>query len=178
LDDDTVQEIEKDVLRLGTITDRFSKIGAAARLEPQDIVRIIHETVGYIKSRSSPKVRFSIQPDQTNPIVAPVNLHLFEWVIENLCKNSIDAMEGSGTISIEVTQDETCAMIDITDTGKGIPKSRFRTIFHPGYTSKTRGWGLGLTLSKRIIDNYHNGKIFVKSSVVGKGTTFRVMLKK
>jgi signal transduction histidine kinase len=110
--------------------------------------------------------------------VAPVNLHLFEWVIENLCKNSIDAMEGSGTISIEVTQDETCAMIDITDTGKGIPKSRFRTIFHPGYTSKTRGWGLGLTLSKRIIDNYHNGKIFVKSSVVGKGTTFRVMLKK
>jgi signal transduction histidine kinase len=178
LDDDTVQEIEKDVLRLGTITDRFSKIGAAARLEPQDIVRVIHETVGYIKSRSSPKVRFSIQPDQTNPIVAPVNLHLFEWVIENLCKNSIDAMEGSGTISIEVTQDETCAMIDITDTGKGIPKSRFRTIFHPGYTSKTRGWGLGLTLSKRIIDNYHNGKIFVKSSVVGKGTTFRVMLKK
>ncbi|MFH1160736.1 MAG: HAMP domain-containing sensor histidine kinase [bacterium] len=178
LDDDTIKEIEKDVLRLGTITDRFSKIGAAARLESFNIVQVIHDTIGYIKSRISPKVRFDMAPAFATNISAPINLHLFEWVIENLCKNSVDAMEGNGTIHIEVSQDETQVFIDISDTGKGIPKSRFKTIFHPGYTSKTRGWGLGLTLSKRIIDNYHKGKIFVRFSVVGKGTTFRIILKK
>ena len=178
LDDDTVREIEKDVLRLETITDRFSKIGAAARLEPFNIVQVVYDTVSYIKSRTSPKVQFEITPDLSTNISVPINLHLFEWVIENLCKNAIDAIAGNGTIHIEVTRDEKHVMIDISDSGKGIQKSRFKTIFHPGYTSKIRGWGLGLTLSKRIIDNYHRGKIFVKSSAIGKGTTFRVVLKK
>ncbi|TSA23558.1 MAG: sensor histidine kinase [Bacteroidetes bacterium] len=178
LDDDTIREIEKDVHRLETITDRFSKIGATARLEPYNIVKVIYDTVSYIKSRTSPKVKFTVTPDPETQIAVPINLHLFEWVIENLCKNAVDAMEGNGTIHIDVAEDPRQVVIDITDTGKGIQKSRFKTIFHPGYTSKTRGWGLGLTLSKRIIDNYHNGKIFVKSSILGKGTTFRIILKK
>lgn len=178
LDEETVTEIEKDVLRLETITDRFSKIGAAARLEPYNIVRVIYDSVNYIKSRVSPKVRFTITPEISTQIITPINLHLFEWVIENLCKNAVDAMEGNGFIHIEVTEDTSQVVIDITDSGRGIQKSRFKTIFHPGYTSKTRGWGLGLTLSKRIIDNYHSGKIFVKSSTIGKGTTFRIILKK
>ncbi|MBL7138610.1 MAG: HAMP domain-containing histidine kinase [Bacteroidales bacterium] len=178
LDDDTVREIEKDVYRLETITDRFSKIGAAARLEPYNIVQVIYETVSYIKSRTSPKVRFTITPDLATQIAVPINLHLFEWVIENLCKNAVDAIEGNGSIRIDVVEESKQVVIDITDTGKGIQKSRFKTIFHPGYTSKTRGWGLGLTLSKRIIDNYHAGKVFVRSSALGKGTTFRIILKK
>ena len=107
-----------------------------------------------------------------------MNKDLFEWVIENLCKNAVDAMEGSGLIGIEITEDTDHIHIDISDNGKGIPKSRFKTIFHPGFTSKSRGWGLGLTLSKRIVENYHNGKIFVKSSSLGKGTTFRIIMKK
>mgnify|MGYP002631667772 FL=1 len=178
LDEDTVHEIAKDVHRLETITDRFSKIGSTARLEPYNIVMVIYDSVNYIKSRVSPKVRFTITPDLTKQVSAPINLHLFEWVIENLCKNAVDAMEGNGSIHIVVTEDIKQVVIDISDTGKGIQKSRFKTIFHPGYTSKTRGWGLGLTLSKRIIENYHSGKIFVKTSVIGKGTTFRIILKK
>lgn len=178
LDEETVIEIEKDVHRLETITDRFSKIGAAARLEPYNIVRVIHDSVNYMKSRVSPKVRFAITPELSSQISAPVNLHLFEWVIENLCKNAVDAMDGNGSIHVEVTEDAGQVLIDITDSGRGIQKSRFKTIFHPGYTSKTRGWGLGLTLSRRIIENYHSGKIFVRSSTLGKGTTFRIILKK
>lgn len=178
LDDETVKEIEKDVYRLETITDRFSKIGAAARLESFDIVKVIYDTVGYIRSRTSPKVKFTISPGQATRIPVPINLHLFEWVIENLCKNAVDAMEGNGSIHIDISDETKQVVTDISDTGKGIPKSRFKTIFHPGYTSKTRGWGLGLTLSRRIIQNYHNGKIFVKSSTQGKGTTFRIILKK
>lgn len=178
LDDETVHEIEKDVMRLETITDRFSKIGSSARLEKTNVTRVIYDTIDYMRSRISPKVKFEISPESSREIIAPINLHLFEWVIENLCKNAVDAMEGSGTLSIELTEDTDHMHIDITDTGKGIPKSRFKTIFHPGFTSKSRGWGLGLTLSKRIIENYHSGKIFVKSSVLGKGTTFRIVLKK
>jgi signal transduction histidine kinase len=108
----------------------------------------------------------------------PLNIHLFEWVIENLCKNAVDAMEGSGEVHIDISEDDLNVIIDVTDSGKGIPKSRYKTIFNPGYTSKQRGWGLGLTLSRRIINNYHSGKIFVRSSVINKGTTFRVLLKK
>ncbi|MBE0647066.1 MAG: HAMP domain-containing histidine kinase, partial [Bacteroidales bacterium] len=179
LDEETVTEIEKDVHRLETITDRFSKIGASARLEPYNLVRVIHDSVNYIKSRVSPKVRFIIHPEELTPqVVAPINLHLFEWVIENLCKNAVDAMDGNGSIHIDISEDPAQVTIDITDSGRGIQKSRFKTIFHPGYTSKTRGWGLGLTLSKRIVENYHSGKIFVKTSTVGKGTTFRITLKK
>ena len=178
LDEETVREIEKDVQRLETITDRFSKIGSAAKLEKTNVVEVIHETVNYIRSRISAKVTFNIQPDRSHKIMIPLNLHLFEWVIENLCKNAVDAMEGNGQVNIEITEDDDHIHIDIGDTGKGIPKSRFKTIFRPGYTSKARGWGLGLTLSKRIVENYHSGKIYVKSSILNKGTTFRIIMKK
>ncbi|MEI7491877.1 MAG: HAMP domain-containing sensor histidine kinase [Bacteroidota bacterium] len=178
LDNETVIEIEKDVQRLETITDRFSKIGSAAKLEKLNIVQVVHQAVGYISTRTSQKVKFEVSPPPVKVIEVPLNLHLFEWVIENLCKNAVDAMEGSGLINVEITDDVDHIHIDISDTGKGIPKSRFKTIFHPGFTSKSRGWGLGLTLSKRIIENYHTGKIFVKSSTLGKGTTFRIILKK
>ncbi len=178
LDEETIREIEKDVQRLETITDRFSKIGSAARLEKTDIVAVVHDTVGYIRSRISAKVNFDIKPGLTKQIFVPLNLHLFEWVIENLCKNAVDAMEGNGNVNIEITEDVDHIHIDIADTGKGIPKSRFKTIFRPGYTSKARGWGLGLTLTKRIVENYHAGKIFVKSSTLNKGTIFRIILKK
>ena len=178
LDDETVSEIEKDVMRLETITDRFSKIGSAARLEKTNITKVIYNTIDYMRSRISPRVEFEISPGSSTEIIAPINLHLFEWVIENLCKNAVDAMDGKGRLFIELTEDVDHIHIDITDTGKGIPKGRFKTIFHPGFTSKSRGWGLGLTLSKRIIENYHAGKIFVKTSVLNKGTTFRIILKK
>ncbi|MCK9205299.1 MAG: HAMP domain-containing histidine kinase [Bacteroidales bacterium] len=178
LDEDTIREIEKDVQRLEIITDRFSKIGSAARLEKINITKVIHETVDYIRLRTSPRVVFNITPAPSHEIIVPLNLHLFEWVIENLCKNAVDAMEGNGVVNIEISDDTDHIHIDVSDTGKGIPKSRFKTIFNPGFTSKKRGWGLGLTLSKRIVDNYHSGKIFVKSSTVNKGTTFRIVLKK
>jgi signal transduction histidine kinase len=178
LDEETIREIEKDVHRLETITDRFSKIGSAARLEKTDIVAVIHETVAYIRSRISAKVTFDIKPGQEHSVIIPLNKHLFEWVIENLCKNAVDAMEGNGHVGIEISDDTDHIHIDVSDTGKGIPKSRFKTIFRPGYTSKARGWGLGLTLTKRIVENYHSGKIYVKSSTINKGTTFRIILKK
>lgn len=178
LDEETIREIEKDVLRLETITDRFSKIGSIAKLEKMNLVQVVYDTADYIRSRTSRQVRFEIRPDITTEMNVPINLHLFEWVIENLCKNAIDAMEGSGELLIELSDDIDHIHIDVSDNGKGIPKSRFKTIFHPGYTSKARGWGLGLTLSKRIVENYHSGKIFVKSSTLGKGTTFRLILKK
>jgi len=178
LDPETVSELEKDVQRLETVTDRFSKIGSMARLDPQNIVRVVHDTVSYFSSRTSKKVTFTVIPDAHQELIVPINLHLFEWVIENLCKNAVDAMDGNGSILIEITEDTDHIHIDVTDTGKGIPKGRFKTIFHPGFTSKTRGWGLGLTLSKRIIENYHRGRIFVKSSTLNKGTTFRIILKK
>jgi hypothetical protein len=178
LDEDTVKEIEKDVHRLETVTDRFSKIGAAARLEPADIVGVVNNIVSYMRPRTSAKVNYEITPGSEKEILVPINLHLFEWVIENLIKNAVDAMEGSGKISIAIIEEGTKVYIDVTDTGKGIARGRFKTIFNPGFTSKTRGWGLGLTLSRRIITNYHSGKIFVKSSVVGEGTTFRLVLDK
>jgi signal transduction histidine kinase len=178
LDEETIREIEKDVQRLETITDRFSKIGSAAKLEKTNIVAVVHDTVSYIRSRVSARVIFTITPGPDQEMMIPLNLHLFEWVIENLCKNAVDAMEGNGTVNIEITDDVDHIHIDIGDTGKGIPKSRFQTIFRPGYTSKTRGWGLGLTLTKRIVENYHSGKIFVKSSTLNKGTTFRIIMKK
>lgn len=178
LDEDTIREIEKDVTRLETITDRFSKIGSATKLEKTNIVAVVHDTVAYIRSRISSKVSFDIKPGLEKEIIVPLNHHLFEWVIENLCKNAVDAMESSGNVNIEITEDVDHIHIDIADSGKGIPKSLFKTIFRPGYTSKARGWGLGLTLTKRIVENYHAGKIYVKSSTLNKGTTFRIILKK
>lgn len=171
-----VSEIEKDVDRLHTITERFSKIGSVPELSPQNIGEITAKSVEYMLNRTSKKIIFSIEDTTTNNnclICTP----LFEWVIENLCKNAIDAMEGKdGTIDFELLNLEEKLIIEITDSGRGIERNKFKSIFEPGYTTKQRGWGLGLSLAKRIIEEYHNGKIFVKSSELGLGTTFRIEL--
>ncbi len=171
-------EIEKDIQRLQTITDRFSKIGSAPALEKENVQQVLQHSVDYIKSRTSDRVSFSIHGNEKNVIHAPMNIPLFEWVIENLLKNSIDAMGGMGTIKLAITDQHQFVYIDISDTGKGIPKNSYKNIFKPGYTTKKRGWGLGLSLSKRIIEDYHDGQIFVKNSEVNKGTTIRIVLKK
>ena len=169
------QEIGKDVHRLETIAQRFSKIGSVPVLEDTDIVPIIDNFTSYLQTRISSMVHIHFEkPD--HPIVLPLNQQLFEWVIENLCKNSADAMNGKGDITISITEEKNKVYIDITDTGKGIPQKMQKRIFSPGYTSKSRGWGLGLTLAKRIIQNYHRGKLFVKSSVIDQGTTMRIQL--
>ena len=171
-------EIEKDVKRLEDITDRFSKIGSPAKLEPQNLVSVLYESVGYLEPRISKKVRFHVNLSPEKEVIVPLNKHLFEWVVENVCKNAVDAMNSHGTININIEEVNQHVNIDFEDTGKGIPKSDFKTIFRPGFTSKKRGWGLGLSLSRRIIVNYHKGKIFVKSSVIDKGTVIRITLKK
>lgn len=171
-------EMEKDVKRLATITQRFSKIGSAPQLEAYDIMEELKETEDYIRTRSSQKVKFNLTVAPGTDTVALLNPPLFSWVIENLFRNAIDAMSGQGSISIEVSQQINAVIIDITDTGKGIPKGKFKTVFEPGYTTKSRGWGLGLSLCKRIIEDYHGGKIFVKNSELNKGTTFRIILRK
>jgi len=178
IDSETIEELRKDVNRLNTITDRFSKIGSNPSLVPENLVSVIYSSVSYLKTRTSQKITYSINVPPEHSLVLPLNLQLFEWVIENLVKNAVDAMTRAGKITIDIIEEEHVVNIDITDTGKGIPRNMFRTIFNPGYTSKQRGWGLGLSLSKRIINDYHKGKIFVKSSAVGKGTTFRIVLKK
>lgn len=170
-------EIEKDVHRLQTITERFSKIGAAPALSKVNVYEVLKKAMEYIQTRSSGQVNFSIQQPQ-HEIFAPMNVPLFEWVIENLLKNAIDAMGGEGKITIHITDQQQFVYMDISDTGKGVPKGAYRTIFKPGFTTKSRGWGLGLSLSKRIIEEYHDGQIFVKNSELGKGTTFRIVLKK
>lgn len=171
-------EIEKDVERLQTITERFSKIGSAPALQKENIHKVLQHSIDYIKSRTSERVSFSISGSGKDPVLAPLNIPLFEWVIENLLKNSIDAMSGEGKITVTITDQHQFVYIDISDTGKGIPKSSYKTIFKPGYTTKKRGWGLGLSLSKRIIEDYHAGQIFVKNSDMSKGSTFRIVLKK
>ena len=171
-------EVEKDIARLLTITDRFSKIGSAPSLSKQNLPAVVENSMNYIKSRTSDKVNFSFKINTQNEILVPLNISLFEWVIENLCKNSIDAMDGTGSLNIEVSDQQQYAYVDITDSGKGISKANHKTIFKPGFTTKSRGWGLGLSLSKRIIEEYHDGEIFVKSSELNKGTTIRIVLKK
>jgi len=178
IDSDTISELQKDVGRLETITERFSKIGSAAALKDENIVELIYKAISYLKTRTSPKVEFEITPSINTHIIVPLNYQLFDWVIENLVKNAADAMSGKGKLTVIITSEEKYVYIDVADTGKGLPKNMFKTIFNPGYTSKQRGWGLGLSLSQRIIRDYHSGKIFVKSSIVGKGTTFRIILKK
>lgn len=173
-----VQEFEKDINRLERITERFSKIGSAPELLTDDLKPVILSTVEYLKSRTSNKIKFEVDIDETKFYAVPHNPALFSWVIENLCKNSIDAIENEGQISLQLTETGNHFNLDISDTGKGIPKSQYKTIFDPGFTTKKRGWGLGLSLVKRIIENYHNGKVFIKHSEVGKGTTFRIILKK
>ena len=175
---DLVKEINKDVSRLETITEGFSKIGSAPKLKETNVIEIIESSIKYIKTRSSKKVNFEVIYNNNNNFNVPLNIALFEWVIENICKNAIDAMSGDGKITAEITDHFQMIYIDISDTGKGISKSKFKTVFNPGFTTKKRGWGLGLSLTKRIIENYHQGKIFIKSSEPDVKTTFRIVLKK
>jgi len=176
--DQATDEIEKDVNRLQMITERFSKIGSSPTLEQNNIVKILTDSLAYLKPRTSKKVTYILNYNKEEQLLIPVNASLFSWVIENVCKNAIDAMGGNGVISISLQEESKNVIIDISDTGKGISSSDQKAIFNPGYTSKKRGWGLGLSLSRRIINDYHKGKLFVKASTVGKGTTFRIILKK
>ena len=172
------KEIALDVERLEKITERFSRIGAKTVLNNENVTAIISRTVDYIKSRTSTKIRFHSVYDESKEIFVPVNAALFEWVIENVCKNAIDAMEGNGDMKIRVAETEKNVFIDISDTGRGIPKSAFKKIFNPGYTTKQRGWGLGLSLARRIIEEFHQGKIYVRNSEVAKGSCIRIVMNK
>ena len=177
VDNKYVEEIEKDVNRLNTIANRFSKIGSAPKLKKENIVTITKDAFDYLKSRSSKQISFSFAA--TDPeIYTLLNKELFGWVIENLIKNAIDAMMGKGVLTLTVENTPKKVKITITDTGKGMSKKLFKQIFKPGFTTKKRGWGLGLSLSKRIVSDYHKGKIFVQKSDIGKGTTFEILLEK
>ena len=178
IDESLIQEFEKDTQRLEKITERFSKIGSVPELTRTDVAETIRSTVAYLKTRSSAKVKYVLDFGEEAKFEVPLNASLFSWVIENLCKNAIDAMNNIGTIQISIIEKGDQIMIDLADTGKGISKSYFKTVFQPGFTSKKRGWGLGLSLAKRIVENYHKGKIFVKHSEINKGTTFRIILQK
>lgn len=177
VDPRTVQEIQKDVNRLKLVSDRFGKIGSQPQLEERDLVAQIRSMMEYIRKRATGKVQFALQPEDTQ-ITARISGPLFDWVIENLLKNALDAMEGKGAITINIQDQEKEILIDVTDTGKGIAARNLQKVFKPGFTTKKRGWGLGLSLSKRIIDQYHKGQLFVRQSDLGKGTTFRIVLKK
>ena len=177
VDSSLLVEMDKDVNRLNVIAERFSKIGSDPELEPMDVNEAVREAVDYMSKRISGKVSINCNfPDQPFPVL--MNESLFGWVAENLIKNAVDAMDGKGEINIEVIETEKLIKIDISDTGKGIAKSKFDAVFYPGYTTKKRGWGLGLSLVKRIIQSYRQGKIFVLKSEINKGTTFRIELKK
>jgi signal transduction histidine kinase len=173
---EAIDELEKDVARLEQITERFSKIGATPVLAANDIAATIEKNIDYMKKRASAQVQFTTTIQ--TPLMVKYNAPLFDWVMENLLKNALDAMEGKGAINVSATTDTRHVYIDISDTGKGIPKSNQQAIFNPGFSTKKRGWGLGLTLVKRIVEEYHQGKIFVKHSEAGKGTTFRIVLNK
>jgi two-component system, sporulation sensor kinase D len=174
---DYINEIEKDVDRLQTITERFSKIGSMTLLEPLDIIKETIDSYSYLKTRSSKLVEFELIVPQQE-IHVNLNQQLYSWTIENLVKNAIDAMKGRGKITIEISELEHNIKVLITDTGKGIPKNKFNAIFEPGYTTKKRGWGLGLSLTRRIIEDFHHGKIKVLQSEIDKGTTFQIALKR
>ncbi|MFZ9847714.1 MAG: sensor histidine kinase [Flavobacteriales bacterium] len=178
LEESTALEIAKDVHRLETVTERFSKIGAKPVLTPAPIKEVVEKSLHYLQSRVSKKIELTIHSEINDETLVPLNQPLFEWVIENIVKNAVDAMEGEGKLDVRISEKNKEIFIDIEDNGKGIPGSDFKRIFRPGFTSKTRGWGLGLSLAKRIIEQYHKGKIFVKNSELGKGTTFRITLKK
>ncbi len=171
-------EMFKDVDRLKLVSDRFGKIGSTPQLEEMNVIEQVENMIAYIKRRSPDKINFGINSFGDAAIYAKINAPLFDWVIENLLKNALDAMEGKGAINITIKKEITQVIIDVTDTGKGISKQHLSNVFKPGFTTKKRGWGLGLSLSKRIIDQYHKGELFVKNSETGKGTTFRILLKK
>lgn len=176
-DDDLLPEMDKDVKRLQLIADRFSKIGSLPEAVPVSLSEVLDHVIDYMDRRTSKTIQLKkVFPD--NDIIIHLNASLFEWVIENLCKNAVDAMGGeSGTITLRVESVGERVIVEVSDTGKGIKKKDMRNVFRPGFTTKSRGWGLGLSLAKRIVEEYHNGKIFVKSSELGKGTTFRIELK-
>jgi len=176
VDPEYVKEIGKDIDRLQTITERFSKIGSIPTLERLDIIQETKDSYDYLLTRSSKLVNFTFEAPET-PIFAEINSQLYSWTIENMVKNAIDAMKGKGALQIEIIPTDKFVKIEITDNGKGIPKRNFKKVFQPGFTSKKRGWGLGLSLAKRIVENYHNGKIKVLKSEVGKGTTMQISLK-
>lgn len=176
IEPEMIHDFEKDIERLEIITDRFSKIGSKPTLKVVNIVDVIDQAISYLKNRVTNRIQFVFDMPK-EPVLIPISSTLFSWVIENICKNSVDAIQDSGKITISLKQQKKKVIIDITDTGKGLPKSKYKTIFKPGYTTKTRGWGLGLSLAKRIVQNFHEGKIFVLTSEVGKGTTIRIILK-
>ena len=181
--DPLLPQMDEDIRRLQMIAERFSKIGSQPTLEQQTLLPVLQSAMDYMRTRTSDKVVYSLHAEGVEELDARLCVPLFEWVIENLCKNAIDSMEGKGKLLITVKREgdkekhNEKILIDITDTGKGIDRRKFKTIFQPGYTSKQRGWGLGLSLAKRIIENYHRGKLFVKQSQLGVGTTFRIVLK-
>ncbi len=173
----TITEMRKDLDRLEVITERFSKIGSEPDLTPEKIYHTIRATVLYLRPRLPSRAKIDVRQPEQADLLVPLNRALFSWVIENLIRNAIDAMEGDGDIDIEIVPEGEQVHVDITDTGKGIPANQLRTVFEPGFTTKKRGWGLGLSLTKRIVEKYHGGRIVVKRSIPGKGTTFRITLK-
>lgn len=176
-DDELLPEMDKDVKRLQMIAERFSKIGSQPEPKPENLNTVIDHVANYISRRTSNRVTITTHlPEQ--PLYAMLSAPLFEWVVENLCKNAVDAMEAKGSITITAQEEPTKFVVEVADTGKGIPKGQWSSVFQPGFTTKQRGWGLGLSLAKRIVEEYHHGRIFVKSSEVGRGTTFRIELKK
>ena len=176
-DDELLPEMGKDVMRLQRIAERFSKIGSQPELKPENLNEVCEQVTTYISRRASNRVSLSLLLPP-HPIIAQMCAPLFEWVVENLCKNAIDAMDGQGAITLRAAEEDNCFSVEVSDTGKGIPKKNFKTVFVPGFTTKKRGWGLGLSLAKRIIEEYHNGRIYVKNSELGQGTTFRIELRK
>jgi anti-sigma regulatory factor (Ser/Thr protein kinase) len=178
IDPELVQELEKDVKRLEKITERFSKVGSIPVVKETDLKKVILNVVDYMKKRTSDKVSFYLNFNMDEEMVAPANEELFEWVIENLFKNAVDAMKGEGKVDVFLTDNTQYVYVDVKDYGVGIPKSKYKEVFKPGYTTKHRSWGLGLSLSKRIIEEYHNGRLFVNYSEPGEGTVFRIVLPK
>lgn len=176
-DDELLPDMGHDVERLQRVAERFSKIGSNPEHTTEDVVSVIESAVEYVKRRSPSKVEYVVDFPK-RPILVRMNAPLVEWVIENLCKNAIDAMGGNGVITVSVSHDDVNAYIEVSDTGKGISKSNRKMIFEPGFTTKSRGWGLGLSLAKRIMEEYHKGRIYVKKSTPNKGTTFRMELRK
>ena len=176
-DREIVDELTKDVHRLELVADRFSKIGSTPTLEPTSLNEELDKCAKYMSRRKPQKVSLVFEPSEKN-ITVNINRHLFDWVIENLIRNALDAMDGVGEISLSATEDDQFAIIDISDTGNGIAANKFKTVFDPGYSTKKRGWGLGLSLAKRIIESYHKGKIFVKNSIINEGTTFTIKVPK
>jgi signal transduction histidine kinase len=177
IDPSLIDEMDKDLQRLNLVTERFSKIGSEPILKEANISEVVITALDYMEKRSSKKVTFNIH-NNAAAAICMINIPLFEWVIENLTKNAIDAMNGEGTITCSLNEAGRHVNIDFTDTGKGLKTNQYKTIFNPGFTTKKRGWGMGLSLVKRIVESYHEGKIFVKHSEVNKGTTIRIELRK